>query len=194
MDATSRRAPAAGAGYDPRRVAHRTSSVSARTRARRAPVAVLGAFVLFAPAAPATLAAPARTAAAAATSLRISLPAHARRGVPFTVTLSGADPRAAPGDPAYLIAVFQPTAVPCQLTAQLENARMHGPWFYLAPPTARQRVGVFEAASPFVRSDRLAPVRTGPRRVCAYLYARAVFPDSTLSPIARATGVVRVAR
>jgi hypothetical protein len=156
-------------------------------------MAALGAFALLAPA-PAVFAAPPRATAGSAPALRISLPTRTRRGVPITVTVSGADPQATSSDPAYLIAVFQATATPCQLTAQLENARVRGLWFYLAPPTARQRVGVFEATSPFVRSDRLAPVRTGPRRVCAYLYARAALPDSTPAPIARATGAIRVVR
>ncbi len=134
----------------------------------------------------------ASAAPAAAASLKVKVPARVHRGGVYTITLTGSYLRAELSGRAYLVSLIQFNPSPCKLTAQLENAQVRAIEFYLAPPGSPQRVGAFEPSSPFSRGDRLAASRTGRRRVCAYLYPRFVGANSTVAPIARATGVYRV--
>jgi len=138
--------------------------------------------------------------AATAARLRLSVPAHVRRGAAYRIDIRGSFSRRELSGSAFLISLIQFAPRACQATAQRENAWSRrtntGLQFYLAPGSdpRRGRIGVFERSSPFGRSDELKALSLGSRRVCAYLYPRFISAGAATSPIARAEMTYRVTR
>ena len=134
---------------------------------------------------------------ALAASLRISVtPRTIHKGDDYTVKVTGSYKQSELTGRAYLISVLQFTAKPCKATAQLENPAVSNlpVQFYFAPKSAPQKVGIFLTKSPFTRIDSFSAGKTGPRRVCAYLYPKFISASDTTAPIATASAKYRVLR
>jgi hypothetical protein len=131
-------------------------------------------------------------AAASAAGVRVTVPAHVKKGARYTITIHGSYKKKEVTGRAYVISLIQFASIPCRGSAQDENQ-----WairtgsnieFYLAPGSdpARGGVGVFETKSPFDRTDTLRASSLGTRHVCTYLYPRFTHASDATQPIARA--------
>jgi hypothetical protein len=130
--------------------------------------------------------------AAAAASLKLTVPAHVKKGARYTIQIHGSYKKRDITGRAYLISLIQFAARPCSTSAQEENvwAIRNGQniEFYFAPHSdpARGNVGLFETKSPFDRTDTLKASAAGTRHVCTYLYPRFTHASDATQPIARA--------
>lgn len=118
---------------------------------------------------------------ATAASLNVAVsPAVLHPGVRYVVTVTGRYSRGARTKPPYLLAFIQYSGQACRPAATAEYALPGADWSWDIYPQA-------ETSSPF---KSVAYWKAGPslgsRRVCAYLYANAVTPSTTASPLARA--------
>lgn len=145
--------------------------------------------------------APAALAASAnAASLKLTVPAHLKKGTSYQIKIDGSFKKRELKSRGYLISLIQYAPGSCRSTAQGENA-----WairtgssidFYFAPggDPARGRVGLFETKSPFTRSDSFKAGSAGTRHVCTYLYPRFIHAGDANQPIAHADKRYKVTR
>jgi hypothetical protein len=137
----------------------------------------------------------ATAAGAGAAGLKITVPAHLKKGASYTIEVVGHYRRAELQGQAYLISLIQFSSARCQPTAQLENQRVGNlVQFYLAPPRAPHKVGVVETSPRFTRLDSFTANRVGRRHVCAYLYPKLIAAGDSTAPIATADRVYKVTR
>jgi hypothetical protein len=124
-------------------------------------------------------------AAASAASLTVSVPSQpVKNKHHYVVTLSGHYKASELKGQAYLVAAFQYDHKPCKSTAAAEF-KLKNTYFFFHKAVS---------PSPFVRNEGFKALATGPRRVCAYLYPQSVGPNDTVTPIARASGFLRVVK
>jgi hypothetical protein len=124
------------------------------------------------------------SAASPAASLKITVPAKVRPGQHYEIKIAGLYAKSATQGTAYLVAFLQYTATACKPTAGAENDLPSKDW-------SLDFAGK-EPQSPFTRIDRWTTgTLTGTRKVCAYLYPKAVSPSTKLHPIAIAAATYR---
>jgi hypothetical protein len=118
-------------------------------------------------------------ATAASLSVRVR-PVHLHPGSRYTVTITGTyDVRA--HQRTYLLAFIQYSGRPCRATATREYLLPASEWDWDFFPQRAETKSPFKDIAYWKAGTRL-----GPRRVCAYLYARAVSPATTARPLVRA--------
>jgi hypothetical protein len=123
-------------------------------------------------------------------SLSISVvPVSVHPGGRYEVTIAGRYNRRVIRTTPYLLAFIQYSGGACRRTASAEYRLPSARWswdFY--PPAA-------EPASRFTRvAHWTAQTRLGTRRVCAYLYAEKISPQTGLLPLATASATFRNVR
>jgi len=127
---------------------------------------------------------PAVAAAAGRATLKIKVPARVHPNQHFRVTITVTFHRSAALAKPYLVAYVQFAGSACKPTANAERAL----------PTAVRELDFAGkvAGSPFTDWERWrAGTMTGTRRVCAYLYSRAVSPRNHAKPLLRASATYR---
>lgn len=126
-------------------------------------------------------------AAASAASLTVTVsPAIVHQNGIYTVTIAGRYSRHSLQTTPSLLAFIQYTGSACRATATAEYTLPTREWSWLFYP---QRP---EAYPPFsLKLHKQTRTRFGQRRVCAYLYPRAIAPSSTDKPMATASAGFR---
>lgn len=128
----------------------------------------------------------ASAAAATAAQLKVTVaPAQVRPQQTYAITIIGHYGKNVQTTP-HLFAFIQYSGRACRLTATAEYALPTSSWGWLLyPPTAQ----------PYSTIKRVlyeqAMARLGWRRVCAYLYAGMIAPQSNASPLAVASALFR---
>jgi hypothetical protein len=127
--------------------------------------------------------------AASAASVKVNVPSNVKKGSTYTIQVTGSYKPSELKGRAYLIALIQFNARPCQATAQAENRwviRNHQTaQYYFAPTAHPQRVGIFVPKS-FTEVDHFTGGDVTTRHVCAYLYPKFIHAGDTTGPIGQA--------
>ncbi|HLY47925.1 MAG TPA: hypothetical protein VKR21_01910 [Solirubrobacteraceae bacterium] len=122
----------------------------------------------------------AANASAVSLAVRVA-PSTVHPGERYTVTIAGSYARRTLSRSPYLLAFIQYSGHRCRSTAPAEYRLPQSEWDW----DYRQHA---QASSPFrVPVSWKAGRALGPRRVCAYLYARQISPASTTRPLVRAS-------
>jgi hypothetical protein len=118
-------------------------------------------------------------APAASLSVRVA-PVRLHPGSRYTVTIRGSyDQRVRRR--TYLLAFIQYSGKTCHATATGEYSLPASQWDWDFFPQRAETKSPFKDVAYWKASTRL-----GPRRVCAYLYAKPVSPTTTAKPLVRA--------
>lgn len=128
----------------------------------------------------AAFAASAPTASAATLKVVVD-PTTVHRNQTYVITITGHyRHRADPGTP-HLLAFIQYSGTVCRATATAEYGLPVGEWSWLFYPQRAESHAHFKNV--FYEQ---AHTRYGNRRICAYLYATAVEPETSAKPVVRA--------
>lgn len=122
-------------------------------------------------------AASAATAAAARLSVTVA-PTTVHPNGTYTITIAGRYPTRSLQTTPSLLAFIQYTGSACRRTATAEYALPTREWNWVFYPQRSERHTPFR-----VVFHEQARTRFGERRVCAYLYPRAIVPASTDKPL-----------
>jgi hypothetical protein len=150
-----------------------------RTRSRLGPRSCAALLALAAGCSGAT------AEAAAAASVKISVPRTIRQHQAFKITTTGTYAQTELTGIAYLVSFIQFTSKPCLATGAAEfSQRNLNPYF-----------NGDEIQSPFSQvQHNKASGQLGGRRVCVYLYPQEVGPTDKVTPIAKASALYTVVK
>ena len=113
-------------------------------------------------------------------------PVSVHPGGRYEVTITGSYDRRFIRTTPYLLAFIQYSGGACQPTATREYNLPSARWSWDFYPPALERASRFTQAARWTAHTLL-----GTRRVCAYLYAQQIFPQSSVRPVATATAMFR---
>lgn len=125
---------------------------------------------------------------ASAATLAVSVkPTTVHRNQTYAITITGHYRRRRPHHTPHLLAFIQYTGAACRSSATAEYRLPMTEWSWLFVPPQRAETSRRFKEVVYER----ARTRFGNRRVCAYLYATRITPQTTDQPLARAGAAFR---